>query len=198
MKEEDSAVAEPFPDGILKDAGTGFAFGMFGGSAFHFFKSMYHSPAGARFLAGTQAAKMNAPRLACTFAVWSGLFSTFHYTSSYLQQKEDQWNSIIAGAAAAGLLNIRSGLPAAAGSAVFTAACFALLEGMQRKLVLSEGIVRPTPISPRSTAKIIEQSSSLLGQILGDLKTQEMAREGANIREILRSFDKPTYSLFGV
>ncbi|KAE8700404.1 Mitochondrial import inner membrane translocase subunit Tim17-B [Hibiscus syriacus] len=120
---------EPCPDRILDDIGGAFGMGAVGGAAFHFIKGTYNSPSGARLIGGTQAVRMNAPRVGGSFAVWGGLFSTFDCTMVYLRQKEDPWNSIIAGAATGGFLSMRQGLGAASRSAVFGGVLLALIEG---------------------------------------------------------------------
>ncbi|MQM22064.1 hypothetical protein Taro_055112 [Colocasia esculenta] len=120
---------EPCPDRILDDVGGAFAMGAIGGSAFHFIKGLYNSPNGERLLGGVQGVRMNAPRVGGSFAVWGGLFSTFDCTMVYLRQKEDPWNSIIAGAATGGFLQMRLGLGAASRSAMFGGILLALIEG---------------------------------------------------------------------
>lgn len=120
---------EPCPDRILDDVGGAFGMGAVGGAAFHFLKGIYNSPKGERFIGGTQAVRMNAPRVGGSFAVWGGLFSTFDCTMVYLRQKEDPWNSIIAGAATGGFLQMRQGLGAASRSAAFGGVLLALIEG---------------------------------------------------------------------
>ncbi|KAK2982954.1 hypothetical protein RJ640_006368 [Escallonia rubra] len=120
---------EPCPDRILDDIGGAFGMGAVGGSAFHFLKGIYNSPKGERLIGGTQAVRMNAPRVGGSFAVWGGLFSTFDCTMVYMRQKEDPWNSIIAGAATGGFLSMRQGLGAASRSAMFGGVLLALIEG---------------------------------------------------------------------
>ncbi|XP_074329673.1 mitochondrial import inner membrane translocase subunit TIM17-2-like [Apium graveolens] len=120
---------EPCPDRILDDIGGAFGMGAVGGAAFHFLKGIYNSPKGERFSGGTQAVRMNAPRVGGSFAVWGGLFSTFDCTMVYVRQKEDPWNSIIAGAATGGFLQMRQGLGAASRSAAFGGVLLALIEG---------------------------------------------------------------------
>lgn len=120
---------EPCPDRILDDVGGAFSMGAVGGSAFHFLKGIYNSPKGERLIGGTQAVRMNASRVGGSFAVWGGLFSTFDCTMVYLRQKEDPWNSIIAGAATGGFLQMRQGLASASRSAVFGGVLLALIEG---------------------------------------------------------------------
>lgn len=120
---------EPCPDRILDDIGGAFGMGAVGGSAFHFLKGLYNSPSGSRFAGGTQAVRMNAPRVGGSFAVWGGLFSTFDCSMVYVRQKEDPWNSIIAGAATGGFLQMRQGLAASGRSALFGGVLLALIEG---------------------------------------------------------------------
>ncbi|KAL3500620.1 hypothetical protein ACH5RR_039713 [Cinchona calisaya] len=120
---------EPCPDRILDDVGGAFSMGAVGGSAFHFLKGIYNSPKGEGLIGGTQAMRMNAPRLGGSFAVWGALFSTFDCTMVYVRQKEDPWNSIIAGAATGGILQMRHGLASASRSAMFGGVLLALIEG---------------------------------------------------------------------
>jgi len=120
---------EPCPDRILDDIGGAFSMGAVGGSAWHFIKGMKNSPKGERLIGGTQAVRLNAPRLGGSFAVWGGLFSTFDCSMVYLRQKEDPWNSIVAGAATGGFLSLRAGARTAARSAVFGGVLLGLIEG---------------------------------------------------------------------
>ncbi|XP_039832650.1 mitochondrial import inner membrane translocase subunit TIM17-2-like isoform X2 [Panicum virgatum] len=120
---------EPCPDRIIDDVGAAFGMGAVGGSAFHFLKGLYNSPSGHRLAGGATSARMLAPRLGGSFAVWGGLFSTFDCALVYAREKEDPWNSIASGAATGGLLAMRQGLLAAGRSAVFGGALLALIEG---------------------------------------------------------------------
>lgn len=120
---------EPCPDRILDDVGGAFGMGAVGGSAFHFLKGIYSSPKGERIAGGAQAVRMNAPRIGGSFAVWGGLFSAFDCTMVYVRQKEDPWNSIFAGAATGGFLQMRQGLASSARSALAGGVLLALIEG---------------------------------------------------------------------
>ncbi|KAG0570568.1 hypothetical protein M758_6G164600 [Ceratodon purpureus] len=120
---------EPCPDRILDDIGGAFSMGAVGGSAWHFIKGMKNSPKGERLMGGTQAVRLNAPRIGGSFAVWGGLFSTFDCSMVYLRQKEDPWNSIAAGAATGGFLQLRAGARSAARSAIFGGVLLGLIEG---------------------------------------------------------------------
>ncbi|KAI5069053.1 hypothetical protein GOP47_0015354 [Adiantum capillus-veneris] len=121
---------EPCPDRILDDVGGAFGMGAVGGSAFHFIKGSKNSPKGERLFGGFQAVRMNAPRVGGSFAVWGGIFSTFDCTAVYLRQKEDPWNSIFAGAATGGFLQLRHGARSATRSAIFGGVLLALIEGI--------------------------------------------------------------------
>lgn len=138
---------EPCPDRILDDLGGAFGMGAVGGSAFHFLKGIYNSPSGSRLAGGSQAVRMNAPRVGGSFAVWGGLFSAFDCTMVYVRQKEDPWNSIMAGAATGGFLQMRQGLGASARSALFGGVLLALIEGagiMLNKVVTEQ---QPGPVA---------------------------------------------------
>ncbi|CAN6289136.1 unnamed protein product [Urochloa humidicola] len=121
---------QPCPDRILEDAGTAFAMGAVGGSAFHFVKGLYNSPKGHRLGGGATAVRMNAQRVGGSFAVWGCLFSTFDCAMVHARRKEDPWNSIASGAATGGLLNLRRGILATGRSAVAGGVFLALIEGV--------------------------------------------------------------------
>ncbi|KAF3955702.1 hypothetical protein ACB098_01G172900 [Castanea mollissima] len=208
---------EPCPDRILDDIGGAFAMGAVGGSAFHFLKGVYNSPSGARLVGGTQAVRLNAPRVGGSFAVWGGLFSAFDCTMVYLRQKEDPWNSIVAGAATGGFLSMRQGLGASARSAVFGGVLLALIEGagimlnrmlsgqQQMPVIIDEpqpnipgymGQVPGLPQAPVSAQAQPDSSSSsdsgsgLLGGWWSKKKESESTSSGSETK-ILESFDAP-------
>ncbi|KAG1330390.1 mitochondrial import inner membrane translocase subunit TIM17-2 [Cocos nucifera] len=143
---------EPCPDRILDDVGGAFGMGAVGGSAFHFIKGLYNSPNGERLAGGAQAVRMNAPRVGGSFAVWGGLFSAFDCSMVYLRQKEDPWNSIVAGAATGGFLQMRHGAGPAARSALFGGILLALIEGagimLNRLLSVPQNIPDPALVMP--------------------------------------------------
>lgn len=201
---------EPCPDRILDDIGGAFGMGAVGGSAFHFLKGIYNSPKGERFIGGTQAVRMNAPRVGGSFAVWGGLFSTFDCTMVYVRQKEDPWNSIIAGAATGGFLQMRQGLGPATRSAVFGGVLLALIEGagimlnkflsaQQPPPIMIEEAPQPPPNMPLGF-QLPNQSSQLdpppaassspswFGGLFGG--KQEEPKPKAKT-EVLESFDSP-------
>ncbi|XP_052198548.1 mitochondrial import inner membrane translocase subunit TIM17-2-like [Diospyros lotus] len=190
---------EPCPDRILDDVGGAFGMGAVGGSAFHFLKGVYNSPKGERLIGGSQAVRMNAPRIGGSFAVWGGLFSAFDCTMVYARQKEDPWNSIIAGAATGGFLQMRQGLPAASRSALFGGVLLALIEGAG--IMLNKVLSPPQnlPImfeDPMPNANIpagaqaSEPSSAWFGGWFGG-KKEEAKPAGGVKTEILESFESP-------
>jgi import inner membrane translocase subunit TIM17 len=132
----------PCPEAILHNIGLGFGLGLAGGSPWHFCKGMRNSPKGERFMGAAQAVRLNAPRLAGGWAVWTGLYSTFYCSLEYLRQKDDAGNSIAAAAATAGFLKLRAGARLAAKSAISCGMFFALYEGI---LIMSERITQLPP-----------------------------------------------------
>ncbi|KAJ4708538.1 mitochondrial import inner membrane translocase subunit TIM17-2-like [Melia azedarach] len=211
---------EPCPDRILDDVGGAFGMGAVGGSAFHFIKGIYNSPSGARLVGGTQAVRMNAPRVGGSFAVWGGLFSTFDCSMVYLRQKEDPWNSIFAGAATGGFLSMRQGLGASSRSALFGGVLLALIEGagiMLNKVLSGPQnmpiMEDPEPIPgmvggpgfpaglPGQPAHVEESSSSdsgsgWFGGWVGGGKKKDSPASGGSKTEILESFDAPPVPTF--
>lgn len=129
--------------------GGAFGMGAVGGSVFHFVKGMKNSPNGERLLGGAQAVRMNAPRVGGSFAVWGGLFSVFDCSMVYVRQKEDPWNSIFAGAATGGFLQMRHGMRAASRSAAFGGVLLALIEGaglMINRVLANMAQMPPPPL----------------------------------------------------
>ncbi|CAA0840430.1 Mitochondrial import inner membrane translocase subunit TIM17-2 [Striga hermonthica] len=193
---------EPCPDRILDDIGGAFGMGAVGGSAFHFLKGIYSSPKGARLVGGSQAVRMNAPRIGGSFAVWGGLFSTFDCSMVYLRQKEDPWNSIIAGAATGGFLQMRQGMGAASRSALFGGVLLALIEGAGIMLNKVMSAQQEAPIFvedlPGGAQGIPQEaaappsSSSWFGGFFGFRKEDESKSSGGVVKtEVLESFDSP-------
>lgn len=209
---------EPCPDRILDDVGGAFGMGAIGGSAFHFLKGIYNSPKGERFLGGTQAVRMNAPRVGGGFAVWGGLFSTFDCSLVYLRQKEDPWNSILSGAATGGLLQVRQGIRAASRSALAGGVLLALIEGagiMMNKFVAQQqnammmngglpgmdhgGVIGLPDLPPGVKIPESESDSGTMlsrfkGWFGGDKKDERIDTSAK--MEILESFDAPVPPTF--
>lgn len=181
---------EPCPDRILDDMGGAFGMGAVGGSAFHFLKGLYNSPKGERFIGGTQAVRMNAPRVGGSFAVWGGLFSTFDCTMVYVRQKEDPWNSIISGAATGGFLQMRQGLGPATRSAVFGGVLLAMIEGAGIVLgkFLSDQQQIPVMIEEAPQPAPNDSSPSWFGGLFGGKQEEQIPKVKT---EVLESFDSP-------
>ncbi|KAL3825198.1 hypothetical protein ACJIZ3_021227 [Penstemon smallii] len=194
---------EPCPDRILDDLGSAFSMGAVGGSAFHFLKGVYQSPNGARFIGGSQAVRMNAPRVGGSFAVWGGLFSAFDCTAVYIRQKEDPWNAIISGAATGGLLSMRQGIKVASRSALFGGVLLAMIEGagimmtkamsaQQEELMYVDDLPGGAQGMPQEAAQVPSTSSSWFGGWFGGGKEEEKKSGGSGVKtEILESFDSP-------
>ena len=207
---------EPCPDRILDDIGGAFGMGAVGGSAFHFLKGIYNSPKGQRLIGGTQAVRMNAPRVGGSFAVWGGLFSTFDCTMVYIRQKEDPWNSIIAGAATGGFLQMRQGLAASGKSAMFGGVLLALIEGagimLNKVLSAQQNIPDETvvnmaglpgvpmgqfpgqpPVRPETSVESSSSSSpSWFGGMFGGGKKDETGTGSGSKTEVLEGFETPS------
>ncbi|KAL2633009.1 hypothetical protein R1flu_004488 [Riccia fluitans] len=93
------------------------------------------------------AVRINARRIGGSFAVWGGLFSTFDCSMVYLRQKEVPWNSIAAGAATGGFLQLRAGVRSATRSAVFGGVLLVLIEGAGIMLNrLTANMAQPPPL----------------------------------------------------
>ncbi|GJV61677.1 hypothetical protein Tco_1467777 [Tanacetum coccineum] len=188
---------DPCPDRIIQDTGGAFGMGAIGGSAFHFIKGLYNSPRGERFIGGAQAVRMNAPRVGGSFAVWGGLFSTFDCAFVYARQKEDPWNSILAGAATGGLLSLRQGFGPMCRVGLGTAAFLALLEGaniMQTKVEAAQQKIPPAmfeeaPVAPQIGDQTQQGATpSWFGGLFG-AKNEEVKSYVKD--EVLESFDSP-------
>ncbi|CAF2123071.1 hypothetical protein HID58_009911 [Brassica napus] len=210
---------EPCPDRILDDIGGAFGMGAVGGSAFHFLKGTYNSPKGSRFLGGKQAVAMNAPRLGGSFAVWGGLFSTFDCSMVYLRQKEDPWNSIIAGAATGGFLSMRQGPNAAVRSALVGGVLLALIEGAgialnkmmaePQHMQMEEGMAGMPGMPGMQMGQGQQQqqqqmipppentaSSSWFGGLFGKKNEEPQQTSSGSETKVLESFDAPPVPSF--
>lgn len=188
---------EPCPHRIIDDTGGAFGMGVVGGTVFHFLNGLRHGSKGRRILDAKTAVGMNAPRVGISFAAWGGLFSACDCTMVYLRQKEDPWNSIMSGALTGGLLSMRLGVPAAAGSAVAGGCLLAGFEGLgiivnnflsaQQPMTFDDG----TP--PAQGGAETGSSSSWFGGLFGGGKDQVISTAKT---EVLESFDTPVPPTF--
>ncbi|WJX55752.1 hypothetical protein P8452_41484 [Trifolium repens] len=179
---------EPCPIRIPYDAGTAFAMGAIGGSAFHFMKGLYSSPNGARFIGATQAVGLKAGRIAGSFAVWSVLFSSCDCTMVYIRKKEDPWNSIVSAAATGGFLSMRRGFAASAKSAAFGAVLLGLIEGTGIALNKFSSDQQPMPVMMEDMPP---PKSSWFRGLFGGAKEEEKIANGGSEVKILETFHDP-------
>lgn len=117
---------------IVGDCGGAFAMGCIGGALFGLVGGARSAPAGAqrRLMGGLVRMREKGPVLGGQFAAWCLCFTSFECTLSHMRQKEDPWNSIMAGAGAGATMSARNGPMAMAGSAVVGGVLLALIEGV--------------------------------------------------------------------
>mmetsp|Transcript_9792 Transcript_9792/g.23277 ORF Transcript_9792/g.23277 Transcript_9792/m.23277 type:complete len:244 (+) Transcript_9792:322-1053(+) len=138
---------EPCPYRIIDDLGGAFSFGAVGGSLFYSFKGARNAPRGERTAGAIQAVKANARRLGGSFAVWGGLFSTFDCTMIAIRNKEDPYNSIVAGFCTGATLAARGGASAAFKSGLVGGILLGVIEGMNIALTkLMAKMPAPEPL----------------------------------------------------
>ncbi|KAL2511436.1 Mitochondrial import inner membrane translocase subunit TIM17-2 [Abeliophyllum distichum] len=163
---------EPCSDDLFEGIGEGFVTGTVGGSAFHFFKGIYNSPKGRRFIGSTQAVRTNGFRLGGVLAVWYGLSSILKCSIEHVRQKEDPWNCMFGCAAAAGSLQMRKGLGPASRWTLF-AGVLGLLEGASDYIELE---------SPQLDSKLPRFGG-------GEIEKKEVdEKKSGGIKTILESF----------
>jgi len=123
---------EPCPWRIFGDCGGAFAMGITGGGLFNFIGGARNAPAGfqRRALGGLVRMREKAPVLGGQFAAWCLCFASIECTLSHARQKEDPWNSIMAGAGAGAIMVVRNGPKAMAGSALVGGVLLAMIEGI--------------------------------------------------------------------
>ncbi|CAM8995106.1 unnamed protein product [Rhodiola kirilowii] len=139
--EEDTSMGE-----FIEFVADPLVFGAGGGSVYHFFKGMYNSPSGHRFIGATRALRNNAPRIAKGTAVYGGLYCTIGMAMEYLLPEttptEDIWCELIWGASVGGLANVRQGYRRASKMALLFGGAFAgikiLGEKAKQHLEMSE------------------------------------------------------------
>ncbi|KAF8697468.1 hypothetical protein HU200_036070 [Digitaria exilis] len=112
-------------------AGEGFLFGAAFGSAFYAIKGFRNSAVGGRLAGAGRAALVNAPRVGGMLGTISFLFSASNSAMALARQKDDPWNSIVAGATSMGLFHMHLGARTAAVSALIGATVSVALEGFR-------------------------------------------------------------------
>lgn len=88
------------------------------------------SAQGSRLPGAVAAIKARAPVLGGNFGIWGTMFSTYDCTVKGIRQKEDYWNSIIAGFMTGGSLAIRAGPKTALGSGIMCGILLGCFEGV--------------------------------------------------------------------
>ncbi|CAO2206594.1 unnamed protein product [Urochloa humidicola] len=110
---------------LIDYVGDGILIGLSIGSPYHFLKGLYASPSGGRLAGGVRAVRTEAPRFAGRLAGRLAVFWALESGMSLARgRREDHLNSIVAGTAVYGFVNLHRGAPAAAGCALLAAACF--------------------------------------------------------------------------
>lgn len=118
----------PCPGRIITDLGDAFGTGAVLGSLVYFVKGAYFSVRRERFKGGIQLLASRAPYLGGNFAMWGCIFSTTTCALTYLRNREDIFNSIIAGATTGFVLAIRGGIRNAVRSALIGGLFLAIIE----------------------------------------------------------------------
>lgn len=93
-------------------------------------KHSFFTIQGSRLPGAIAAVKARAPVLGGNFGIWGTMFSTFDCTVKGIRQKEDYWNSIIAGFMTGGSLAIRAGPKTAVGSGIMCGILLGCFEGV--------------------------------------------------------------------
>lgn len=118
----------PCPGRIITDLGDAFSTGAVLGSLLYFAKGAYFSVRRERFRGGVQLLASRSPYLGGNFAMWGCIFSTTTCALTYFRNREDIFNSIIAGATTGFVLAIRGGLRNAFRSALIGGLFLAIIE----------------------------------------------------------------------
>mmetsp|Transcript_41448 Transcript_41448/g.84746 ORF Transcript_41448/g.84746 Transcript_41448/m.84746 type:complete len:258 (-) Transcript_41448:340-1113(-) len=155
----DAHEREPCPDRIVDDLGGAFSFGAVGGALFYSFKGARNAPRGERTAGAVQAVKANARRLGGSFAVWGGLFSTFDCCMIAIRNKEDPYNSIIAGFCTGASLAARGGANAAFKSGLVGGILLGVIEGMN--IALTRIMAKMPPPEPLELQESVDGEAAV-------------------------------------
>jgi mitochondrial import inner membrane translocase subunit TIM17 len=121
---------EPCPWRIVDDAGGAFAFGLAGGTIYHFIGGARNAPRGHMLSQAIMRVKARTPILGGSFAIWGTLFSCCDCSLASIRRKEDPWNAIMSGFATGGILAARAGPKAALSNAFMGGIILAGIEGL--------------------------------------------------------------------
>ncbi|GJM92204.1 hypothetical protein PR202_ga08645 [Eleusine coracana subsp. coracana] len=156
----------PIPDHrhrLVDFVGEAFLIGAAGVSAYQFVRGLRGAPSGGRLAAGAHAVRANTPRVVGSFAAFSAVYCAAECAVSVARGgKEDTWNSIAAGAAAAALKHSRRGAFGAARAGLIGASAVAAAVGVfhiafewldhttpSRRTTITTG-----PLAPVATAQL--------------------------------------------
>ncbi|XLR28962.1 hypothetical protein HN51_042290 [Arachis hypogaea] len=147
--------------------GLNFHFGLIGGSAYHFLRAV-DGGGFPRLGCAFRAVSLNTLGVAGKFGAWSLLGDTLTYASSvaFKRNYDDSWKTtIVADAAAVGLLSARRGLPAAAAFAALTGGMELLLLGLDHCLQdnrpCKQKDMNPTQQAEKTNTNMVEEQDNV-------------------------------------
>lgn len=118
----------PCPGRIIVDLGDGFSTGCALGAIWYFIKGSYYAVRRERIKGGLMLLRSRAPILGGSFAMWACIFSVSSCIMVYIRQREDPFNSVIAGFSTGFVLAIRGGLKNAMRSAIIGGLFLGIIE----------------------------------------------------------------------
>ncbi len=120
----------PCPGRIIVDLGDGFSTGCALGAVWYFIKGSYYAVRRERIKGGLMLVRSRAPILGGSFGMWACIFSVSCCGMVYLRQREDPFNSVVAGFTTGFVLAIRGGMRNAFRSAIIGGLFLSIIEGM--------------------------------------------------------------------
>jgi import inner membrane translocase subunit TIM17 len=120
----------PCPGRIITDLGDGFSTGCALGAIWYFIKGSYYAVRRERVKGGLMLLRSRAPILGGSFAMWACIFSISSCIMVYIRQREDPFNSVVAGFSTGFVLAIRGGLKNAVRSAIIGGLFLGIIESI--------------------------------------------------------------------
>lgn len=120
----------PCPGRIVIDLGDGFSTGCILGTIWYFGKGFYFAVRRERIKGGLMLVRSRAPILGGSFGLWAGVFSISNCVMVQIRQKEDPFNSIIAGFSTGFVLAIRGGVRTAMRNALVGGIFLTIIESL--------------------------------------------------------------------
>ncbi len=120
----------PCPGRIIIDLGDGFSTGCALGAIWYFIKGSYYAVRRERIKGGLMLLRSRAPILGGSFGMWACVFSISCCIMVRIRQREDPFNSVIAGFMTGFVLAIRGGLRNAFRSAMIGGVFLGIVEGI--------------------------------------------------------------------